>query len=259
MAYFADAEAEMRSSIGRMKSQTTVIRDELSRREAILNQAIIRYDALKAAFPSLSSTSLDTDAEHREEVIRLLDELDGLLDEKTTDLTRRIELREDFAIDGPQTRINDVWEGNRARIEKLNVTVNNSTSERLTLQRRGCSAFNYGFRDGNKAILEKLAGKEGQRAALADEIEALRRSSGDKVEAREKVADTLEELISFAFHGRYSFDRDNFSVKRDKKKTWCVAATGRSATARRLSWRSAISWRRRTLRSMSSATTASFT
>ena len=44
-----------------------------------------------------------------------------------------------------------------------------------------------------------------------------RKSSGEKVEAREKVADTLDELIRFAFHGRYSFDRDNFSVKRDKK------------------------------------------
>lgn len=31
------------------------------------------------------------------------------------------------------------------------------------------------------------------------------------------MADTLEELISFAFHGRYSFDRESFSVKRDKK------------------------------------------
>jgi len=217
VAYFADAEAKARSSIRRMKSQTAAIRDELSRREASLNQAIIRYDALKSAFPSFSSTSLDTDVAHRDEMISLLEELDGLLDEKAAGLTRSIELREDFGIEGPQTKINEVRETNRTRIEKLNSTVDNSTSERLALQRRGCSAFNYGFRDENKAALEDLTAKETQRAALAVEIEALRKISGDKVEAREKVADTLEELISFAFHGRYSFDRDNFSVKRDKK------------------------------------------
>jgi hypothetical protein len=217
VAYFADAEAKTRSSIKRIKVQTAAIRDDLSRREASLNEAIIRYDALKAAFPSLSSTSLDTDAEHREEMARLLDEVDGLLDEKAADLTRSIELREDFGIEGAQTRINQVWETNRARIEKLNSTVDNSTNERLALQRRGCSAFNYGFRDENQAALDDLTAKEAQRQALANEIEALRKSSGDKVEAREKVADTLEALISFAFHGRYSFDRNNFRVKRDKK------------------------------------------
>tara|TARA_R110001606_G_scaffold307979_1_gene454955 strand:- start:11048 stop:13387 length:2340 start_codon:yes stop_codon:yes gene_type:complete len=217
IAYFADAEAEARTSIRLMKHQTTAIRDELLSREAKLNQAIVRYDALKSAFPSLSSTSLDNDVEHREEMIRLLDELEGLLDEKAADLTHSIMLRDDFGIETPQTRINQVRETNRARIEKLNSTVDNSTNERLALQRRGCSAFNYGFRDENNAALEELTAKEARQAALADEIEALRKSSGEKVEAREKVADTLEELISFAFHGRYSFDRNNFSVKRDNK------------------------------------------
>lgn len=217
VAYFAAAEAQTRSSIRRMKGQTAAIREELTRREASLNQAIVRYDALKSAFPSLSTTSLDTDAAHRVEMVGLLDELDALLDEKAVDLTRSIALREDFEIERSQVKINDVHETNRTRIENLNSTVDNSTSERLALQRRGCSAFNYGFRDDNKSALEELTTKEAQRAALADEIEALKKSSGDKVEAREKVADTLEELISFAFHGRYSFDRENFSVKRDKK------------------------------------------
>ena len=217
VAYFADAEATARTSIRRIKGQTVAIREELNRREASQNQAIIRYDALKAAFPSLSATALDTDKAHRDEMVELLDELDALLDEKAGDLTRSIALREDFGIERSQAKINDVRETNRTRIEKLNSTVDNSTSERLALQRRGCSAFNYGFRDDNKAALEELTTKEAQRAALAEEIEALKKSSGDKVEAREKVADTLEELIRFAFHGRYSFDRENFSVKRDKK------------------------------------------
>ena len=217
VAYFADAEARSRDSIRRMKGQTAAIREELSRREASLNQAIIRYDALKVAFPSLSATALDTDAAYRDEMVKLLDELDALLDEKASDLTRSIMLREDFGIEGPQAKINEVREANRTRIEKLNSTVDNSTSERLTLQRRGCLAFSYGFRDDNKAALEELATNEALRVALLDEIEALKKSSGEKVEAREKVADTLEELISFAFHGRYSFDRENFSVKRDKR------------------------------------------
>lgn len=217
VAYFADAEAKARSSIRRVKDQTAAIRKELSRREASLNRAIIRYDALKAAFPSLSSTSLDTDAAHRDEMAGVLDELDGLLDEKAGDLTRSIELSKGFGIEEQLTKINEVRETNFSRIKKLNATVENSTSERLALQRHGCSAFNYGFRDENKAVLEELTAKEAQRTALVDEIAALKKSSGDKVEAREKVADTLEELICFAFHGRYSFDRDNFSVKRDRK------------------------------------------
>ncbi len=217
VAYFADAEAKAQTSIRRMKGQTAAIREELSRRGASQNQAIIRYDALKVAFPSLSKTALDTDAAHRDEMLELLDELDALLDDKAGDLTRSIALREDFGIEGPQTKINDVRETNRTRIDKLNSTVDNSTNERLALQRRGCSAFNYGFRDDNKAALEELATKEAQRSALSDEIEALKKNSGEKVEAREKVADTLEELICFAFHGRYSFNRENFSVKRDKK------------------------------------------
>ncbi|MBB4124335.1 AAA family ATPase [Martelella radicis] len=217
LAYFADAEAKTRTSIRRMKGQTTAIRDELLRREANLNQAIIRYDALKVAFPSLSSTSLQDDAEPREKMFRLLDEVDGLLEEKAADITRSIWLRDDFSIEGLQARINEVRETNRTHIEKLNSTVDNSTSERLALQRRGCSAFNHDFREENKAAIDELAAKEVQRAALSDAIEALKKTSGDKVEAREKVADTLEELISFAFHGRYSFDRENFSVKRDQK------------------------------------------
>lgn len=217
VAYFTDAEAKARTSIRRMKGQTAAIREELSRWEGSQNQAIIRYDALKVAFPSLSKTALDTGAPHRDEMVQLLDELDALLDDKAGDLTRSIALRKDFGIEGPQTKINDVRETNRVRIDKLNSTVDNSTNERLALQRRGCTAFNYGFRHDNKAALEELATKEAQRSALSDEIEALKKSSGEKVEAREKVADTLEELISFAFHGRYSFDRENFSVKRDKK------------------------------------------
>ena len=217
VAYFTDAESKAQTSIRRIQSQTAAIREELTRSEASLNQAIIRYDALKDAFPSLSATALETDAAHRDEMVNLLEELDALLDEKASDLTRSIELREGFGIDGPLAKINEVIETNRLRIEKLNSTIDNSTSERLVLQRSACSAFNYGFRDNNKAAFEELATKEAQRGALLDEIEALKKISGDKVEAREKVADTLEELISFAFHGRYSFDRENFSVKRDNK------------------------------------------
>lgn len=217
VAYFSDAEAKTRSSIRFMKSQTATIRTDLSDREVSLNQAIVRYDALKSAFPSLRSTSLDTDAEYRAEIVSLLDELDGLLDQKAADLTRSIALRDDFGLGVSQAKLNEVGETNRSRIDKLNSTVDNSTSERLFLQRSGCSAFKYDFREENKATLQELASKEAQRNALVEEIEALRKSSGEKVEAREKVADTLEELISFAFHGRYSFDRENFSVKRDKK------------------------------------------
>jgi wobble nucleotide-excising tRNase len=217
VAYFADAEAKTRSAIRLLKGQSAAIRDELSRREASLNEAIIRYDALKAAFPSLSATSLDSDTAHRNEMVDLLDELDALLDDKAGDLTSSIALREGFGIERSVAKINGVRETNATRIERLNSTIDNSTSERLALQRRGCSAFIYGFRDDNKAALEEVTKKETQRDTLFDEIEALRKSSGDKVEAREKVADSLEELINFAFHGRYSFDRVNFSVKRDKK------------------------------------------
>lgn len=217
VAYFAEAEANVRSAIRSFKGQTAAIREEISRREASLNQAIIRYDSLKTAFPSLTTTSLDTVAARRNEMVGLLDELDALLEEKSADQSRSISLRKDFGIEVLVAKINEVLKINRARIEKLNSTVDNSTSERLALQRQGCSAFKYEFRDGNKVALEELVKKEAQRTALADEIEALRKSSGDKVEAREKVADTLEELISFAFQGRYTFDRENFRVKRDKK------------------------------------------
>lgn len=217
VAYFANAEAKTRSAIKRLKGQTASIREELARREASLNQAIIRYNALKTAFPSLAETSLDSVTVASNEIVGFLEELDALLDKKADDLTLMIELRKDFGIERSLAKLNEVLETDRARIAKLNSIIDNSTSERLALQRRGCSAFSHGFRQQNQAAFEELAKREARQAALLDEIEALKKSSGDKVEAREKVADTLEELISFAFHGRYSFDRESFSVKRDKK------------------------------------------
>ncbi len=217
VAYFADAEAMARNSIRTTKSKVSAFREDLSRREAALNQAIIRHDALKAAFPSISSTSLATDSEHRESLSDRLDQLDQLLDQKAEDLTRSISLPRDFEIEAPQTKMNEVRDTNQVQIAKLNSLIDDSTSERLALQRRGCTAFNYTFSDNRKAELADLAAKDARRTALVEELENLRKTSGDKIEAREKVADTLEELISFAFHSRYTFDRETFTVKRHKK------------------------------------------
>lgn len=110
VAYFANAEAMSRSAIKRLKGQTATIREELARREAGLNQAIIRYDLLKTAFPSLAETSLDSVAVHSKEIVGLLDELDALLDEKMDDLTRTIVLRNDFGIERPLAKLNEVLE-----------------------------------------------------------------------------------------------------------------------------------------------------
>ena len=218
LAYFADAEAKTHKAIRTFKEKIAAINRSVSAYEASVNQAIIDYDALKVIFPSLASENLESVAELCASVTKIANTIDVPLDEKTTDLSNAIALEEGLSFDQVLALLGKLAARNKKKVDQLNSIVENSTNERLALQRSGCTAFEHDFATDHKVEIEELAALDTLVAQLAGEVETLRKSSGDKIKAREKVADTLEELINFVFAGRYTFQRDRFTVQRDKKE-----------------------------------------
>lgn len=218
LAYFADAEAKTHRAIRTFKERIAAMKRSVSAYEASVNQAIIDYDALKVIFPSLASENLESVAELCSALTKVATAIEVCIDEKATDLSQPMALDEGLSFDQVLTSLGKLAARNQKKVGQLNSIVENSTNERLVLQRSGCTAFEYDFSTDHKVEIAELISLDAQVAQLAGEVESLRKSSGDKIKAREKVADTLEELINFVFAGRYTFHRDKFTVQRDKKE-----------------------------------------
>lgn len=210
--YFTDEEEKHKSelrifdnALKRKEESLTLLETQLARQRSL-------YDALKQYVPSKKDSDL-ADAQGAIERARAaFSALRGAIAQKAAALSAALSLEKGdlgAAISG----LNEIIEDNNTKAAELNRAVEKSDDERKSLQRRACIAFKCEFAIRYWSEIESLRALGEEVKAKAGELAALEKSA-PSTDARSRVADTFELLLSKFFPKKYVFEKQSFVLKR---------------------------------------------
>lgn len=214
--YFEDAEAKEKDALARLDRTVGAAREKLKGWKTRYLTSKLNFDDLKVFFPSVKDKSLEDETEVLEAIDAALVQVQTALASKQADLTCDQSLSTNYAKSGYE-RLVIISSRNANLFTDLAGLVNNSSSERRSIQNKACDAFLNEF--SNKMLTEIGAIKHltQQIRNLQDEIDELRRTQGNKADARSRVVETFTLLMERFFGGKYTFDATTFKVLRDQK------------------------------------------
>ncbi len=213
--YFDDEEARHKA---RIKNSIEGIESAIETISQLRQKSLkskIDFDALREYFPTMKDQELADFSAQLDQITDYFKQLSDALETKANLL--------DQTVDCPEVEYS-VFESlkssianNNDLIVKLVGLVADSTNERRKLQSSACRAMINDFAEDHSADIEGLRALSKDIAKLQTDYDTMAKNHGDKAPARERVADTFSALLIRFFRDKYSFDKANFKVKRNKK------------------------------------------
>ncbi|MEP2092042.1 AAA family ATPase [Roseibium sp.] len=211
--YFDDKEAQEIKRINRMISNLDSVVLGLDTWLSRYLQNARRYDVLKTYFPSCSSSVVPDPSKIVQGLKSDVASLQSSLREKLNSLSSVLPMP-DIAWNKTQASISSlVFEANEL-IDALNKLVENSDEERKSIQNKSCKAFEITFFGDNKDKIDEIRAFTADIARLSAEVAEIRKSHGDRAQARDRVVETFSLLLGRFFGDRYTFDAESFKVHR---------------------------------------------
>ncbi len=211
--YFAAAEAKEKNNLKKLVQYVKSTSQKIDQWKSECSTAKSRFDNIRGFFPSMKDVQVTDYTSELDQIKAALSEISAQLDVKRTDLTKPLSM--------PNTNLAQLFQGfeetcrkNRGKFEELSNLVSNSSKERKAIQAEACTTFRYEFFNSQKDKISKIRALEVALKELEKEIEELRKTHGSKVDARERVADTLEILLKRFFGEKYTLQRNGFKVLR---------------------------------------------
>lgn len=214
--YFNDAEAKEKDILAALQRDVTTAKGNLANLRTQHLSAKSHFDDLKAYFPSAQDKEV-------EDIGLIIDGIDDALKGLHAALAAKLEklaVPQSFPEGDVAGRLEILVERcheNAALYEEVSGLAANSKNERLTLQNSSSTAMRWEFGVSNASEISNVRQMEQQSRRLANEIIELRRTQGEKADARTRVADTFSLLLRRFFGQRYTFDADTFKVLREQK------------------------------------------
>lgn len=211
--YFDDKEAQEIKRINQIISSLDSIALGLDNWLSRYLQNARRYDALKTYFPSCSGSAVPDPSKNVQELKSDIASLQSSLHEKLNSLSSALSIP-DLAWSESQTSLLSLVSEANELISGLNKLAENSDEERKSIQNKSCTAFEKTFSEGAKDKIGEIRGLLTDRARLSVEVAEIRKSHGDRAQARDRVVETFSQLLSRFFGDRYTFDAEGFKVRR---------------------------------------------
>lgn len=216
-AYFADEEAKQQRIISRLQvSIQTALQSIVTSLNKYLKSKT-QYDDLKAFFPSIQAQQINDVELHLSACKNALNVLNDALSSKTKMLNMPIPM--------PASNFSQAWidlvtssDENSRLFTSLEALVKNSSDERKGIQSSACLALMYEFFQSESATISEVRQLSAELKALLGEIAEMKKTQGDKADARTRVAETFDMLLKRFFSSKYTFDAAAFKVLRDKKE-----------------------------------------
>ena len=215
VAYFADAEGVHKSRLRESWKAFKACRDAVSQSAGKAAREIVKYENLRqlvasqrtSAIPNLEEIASRTDAALAAYLVAI--------EKKGKTPTEAVAIpTSDPAGDLEELRI--TFGELNGLFENLAGAIRASDSERKALQREACKAFRDGFVRSHWSEISSyhdLTSKEREaRNALQD-----LKNAAQPARTRDRVARTFKALISNFFGTKYTFDQDEFVLKRANK------------------------------------------
>lgn len=214
--YFVDAEAKEKDVLAALLSSIDVAQGKVESWRTQHLKAKTEFDELKAFFPSVQTKvveDLGPDLDALEETLVSMREA---LKEKQKNLALPPALQIQNFADNFDKLVKKGERNGQLYAEITNL-VGNSRSERLGLQNAACGAFLKEFATSKDSDVTTIRQSKQEIRDLENAISELRRTQGDKADARTRVSETFTLLLKRFFGEKYTFDPDTFKVLREKK------------------------------------------
>lgn len=209
--YLNDQEAKIIDRIEELKKRLASLKTDFKQQENIILVAKNKYNDLKQYFPSL---------EHEE-----LSVIDGTINiEKTIGnlITLLINKANDISASSFNTKeittifkeydniITKLINTDNQKIKTINQIKANSNSEKLSIKRKICLAKYMIVFEKMKSTVGEIRTNEQTVTSLGAEI--VERESTIRIDKKEIVATTFTKYLDYFFTGKYSFDKNDFSL-----------------------------------------------
>lgn len=182
-------------------------------RKYLLNVASVQNDFRKTAeyFPDLKGLDF-ADFKKDSDLSSIIESISLEIERKIENISLSIDLTKsmsDLKIFEEDTY--SIRKQNNILIQRLNKSLSNINSEKLSIKRNLCkSAFNNLFDDISECVRELKTTKE-QISAVTAEIKKLQETV--QIKKKNLIATTLKELLKSFFGDKYEFDEENFKFK----------------------------------------------
>jgi len=214
--YFEDAEAKEKDALARLDRTVRSAREKLKGWKTRYLTSKSNFDDLKAFFPSVKEKNVEDESEVLDAIDATLIQVQTALASKQADLASDQSLSTDDA-KAEYEHLVKISSRNANLFAALADLANNSSSERKSIQNDACNAFLNEFFTSKSTEIDAIKLLTEQIRNLQDEIDELRRTQGNKADARSRVAKTFTLLMERFFGGKYTFDATTFKVLRDQK------------------------------------------
>lgn len=216
LAYFADAEGKHKKELRSAWADATDMRTTIKDRFALISGEIIKYEALRKLIPSLRDAALPEFSEVYTEIDDLFGNLLAIIETKSASPSVVLGVPDDD-ITPLINVVNIKIDAINDRFNSINQAVNQSDNERRRLQREACAAFEQEFIHSHWSKIEIVHSHYSLLSAAQMELDELKKSQLT-ASVKERVADTFDSLITSFFGNKYSFDRTDFTLRRNDKK-----------------------------------------
>jgi wobble nucleotide-excising tRNase len=214
--YFEDDEAALQEAILGLKKELQTLKASISAQSKSCLKVQAKYNELKVYFPDLATDTLDPVDDSFDLLNDEYDLINGLLDQKSQDLSVTQSVDWVSRLAGVETALQMAIRSNNGKISVLLGKLAKAGKQKQDIQRAACLSMKEEFRAKMGTALEGLKLLEETGKSLSEEVTQLKKDSGDKVSARDKVAGTFEYLLEFVFGTKYTFDAARFVVQRNK-------------------------------------------
>jgi len=214
--YFEDAEAKEKEVLASLEQDVKAARSKVSKWKTQFLTAKSNFDDLKAFFPSVQEKNIENESASLDAIDETLVEILEALATKQQNLA----IPQKTPAENTTSKYDELvktCERNGKLFGDLASLVNNSSNERKSIQNDACGAFITEYFKTHSADVDAIQLMTKQVQTLQNEISDLRRTQGEKTDARTRVAETFTLLLKRFFGAKYTFDAGSFKVLREQK------------------------------------------
>ncbi|WP_044036625.1 AAA family ATPase [Octadecabacter arcticus] len=206
----------LRGVILELKKELSALQARISDASKSCLRVQASYNELKIYFPDLVTETLDSIDDKFDLLSDEYTLIDAFLDLKSKDLTKPQNVDWVSRLVGIETALQASITANNGKIAVLSGKLAKAGKQKQDIQRAACISMIEAFRTKKAPALANFKLLETSGKALAVEVINLKKTSGGKVSARDKVAVTFEYLLGYVFGAKYTFDAARFVVQRNK-------------------------------------------
>jgi len=208
-SFIEDEENKIIKSFENKKNEINNLIHEIKSCKTSNLQSKSKYDDyVKKYFSDINDEFIDIETN---DLITNLESINDKIDEKIKNIS--IVVKTETSFDNIQLKIQDInklIDTNNEFITNINNKLNNLSGESKEIRRNLCKSLFDELANKYKSDFEKINTLKDEISGLETSIK--KKKEANKINKRDKVLETIKEILDFFFSNKYSLDSDTFRL-----------------------------------------------